>query len=282
VTSSRRNAGRTLLSLAFLVAVTTGSAAPREYKWDELQKAGQVSGGTVMPPEPGSSFYRLKVAGSKGGGSVTVLTIDRPGITAPRYALSGQVRYEGIDGVGYLELWNHFPNGQYFSRTLGETGPMQRLHGTSVWRSFTLPFDATGAPPPTRLVFNVVLPGPGIVYLGPVTLTEESHQADRTGALTGGLVGGLVGCAGALIGVLTSLGRARRFVMAASIVLSVLGTAAFAAGIAAVARSQPYVVYYPLLLIGFLAAVIPLGLLPAIRRRYEDIELRMMRSHDVG
>src|SRR5262249_8964656 len=162
-------------------------------KWDELQKAGKVSGGTVMPPEPGSSFYRLKVAGSKGGGSVNVLTIDQPGITASNYALSGQVRYEQVDGVGELELWNHFPTGgQYFSRTLGETGPMQKLHGTSGWRSFTLPFDAKDAPAPTRLVLNVVLPGPGIAYLGPVTLTEESHRVDRTGALTGGLAGGLV------------------------------------------------------------------------------------------
>jgi hypothetical protein len=251
-----------------------------------------VSGGTVLPPESGSSFYRLKVAGATGGGSINVLTIDRPGITGSRYTLTGQVRYERVEGVGYLELWNHFPSGgQYFSRTLGEAGPMMKLHGTSGWRSFALPFDATGAPPPTRLVLNVVLSGPGVVYLGPVKLTEESQSdlsgaggwpIERIGGLAGGLAGGLVGCAGALIGVLTSLGRARRLVMATSILLSLLGTVAFAGGIAAVARAQPYAVYYPLLLIGFLAAVIPLGLLPAIRKRYEDIELRMMRSHDVG
>jgi hypothetical protein len=270
--------------------VTSGAAAPREFRWDELQRSGQVSGGAVLPPETGSSFYTLKVTAGKSGRSVTVLTIDRPGISTSKYALSGQVRYEQVEGTGYLELWNYFPNGgQYFSRTLADAGPMMKLHGTSGWRAFTLPFDATGAPPPARLVFNVVLAG-GTVYLGPLTLSEGGREdpsaangwpADRLSRL-GGVAGGAIGCVGALIGVLASFGRARRFVMTASIALSLLGAVAFAAGISAVARSLPYGVYYPLLLIGFLSAVIPLSLLPAIRKRYDEIELRMMRSHDVG
>jgi hypothetical protein len=44
----------------------------------------------------------------------------------------------------------------------------------------------------------------------------------------------------------------------------------------------PYSVYYPLLLVGFLSAVVPLGVLPAIRRRYQELELRTMRAHDLG
>ncbi len=152
---------------------------------------------------------------------MTVLTIERPAIKGPRYALTGQVRYEGVEGSGYLELWNHFPDGsQYFSRTLGDSGPMMKLQGTSAWRAFTLPFDATGAPPPNRLVINVVLPGRGVVYLGPMQLVDsggadqrDSSAAgwtlDQTGGFVGGLAGGLIGCVGALIGLLTSLGRAR-------------------------------------------------------------------------
>jgi len=269
----------------------SGAAAPREFKWDEIQKDGRLVAGIVLPPEPGAPFYRLKVDGASGARSITVLTIDRPGISTARYALTGQVRYDQVDGTGYLELWNYFPNGgQYFSRTLAETGPMMKLHGTSSWRSFTLPFDATGAPPPTKLVLNVVLAGSGVVYLGPVKLTEATRDesslpgpssSERISGVAGGLAGSLIGCIGAAIGVLASLGRARRFVVAASIALSVVGAVLFTAGIAALARSQPYAVSYPLLLIGFLAAVIPLGLLPVIRRRYVEIELRMMRSHDV-
>jgi hypothetical protein len=241
-----------------------------------------------LPPDA------LKVEGTRDGSPVTVLTIDRPTIKGPRYALTGQVRYDGVEGTGYLELWNYFPNGgQYFSRTLAESGPMMKLHGTSGWRSFTLPFDATGAPPPTRLVFNVVLPAGGVVYLGPLRLTDapggqEPAEGISTSAqaaaanFLGGIAGALVGGVGALIGVLTAMGRARRVVTVAAAGLIVGGTLAFLAGIVAVTRSQPSAVSYPLLLVGFIATVVPLSSMSAIRRRYQEIELRAMRARDLG
>ena len=77
---------------------------------------------------------------------MTVLTIDSR-IAGPRYALSGQIRYEGVDAAGYLGCGITFPISQYFSRTLGDAGPMMKLQGTSGWRAFTLPFDSTGARP---------------------------------------------------------------------------------------------------------------------------------------
>ena len=222
---------------------------------------------------------------------MTVAIVERPSIQGPRYAVTGQVRYQGVEAAGYLEMWSYFSNGgQYFTRTLADVGPMMKLEGSSGWRKFTLPFDATGAPPPTRLVVNVVLPGRGVVYLGPLQLVDEVPGAsgpigrplDRAAGLIGGAIGGIVGALGALIGVLASRGRARRFVTIAIVSLAIGGTLAFAAGVVALSRSQPYAVYYPLLLIGFLAAVIPLGLRPSIRRRYEEFELRRMRAHDLG
>jgi hypothetical protein len=244
--------------------------------------------GSVLPPTSEAPFSSLKIEGGTGA-PVTVAIIDRPAIKGPRYAVTGQVRYEGVEGTGYLEMWNHFPNGgQYFSRTLADVGPMLKLQGSSGWRPFTLPFDATGAPPPTRLVVNVVLPGRGLVYLGPLRLADGIPGADggsgldRAAGLIGGVAGGLVGCVGALIGVLASRGRAKRFVTIGVVSLAIGGILAFVAGIVALSRSQPYAVYYPLLLIGFLATVIPLGLRPSIRRRYEEIELRRMRAHDLS
>jgi len=245
--------------------------------------------GSVLPPAAEAPFSSLKIDGGTGA-PVTVAIIERPAIKGPRYAVTGQVRYEGVEGAGYLEMWSHFPNGgHYFTRTLADAGPMMKLQGSSGWRQFTLPFDATGAPPPTRLVVNLVLPGRGVVYLGPLQLVDDipgaggaSGSLDRGVGLTGGIAGGLVGCLGALIGVLASRGRAKRFVTIAIVSLAIGGTLAFAAGVVALSRSKPYAVYYPLLLIGFLATVIPLGLRPSIRRRYEEIELRRMRAHDLG
>ena len=260
----------------------------QEIRWDELQRGGRLAAGSVLPPTAEAPFSSLKIDGGSGA-PVTVVIIESPAVKGQRYAVTGQVRYEGVEGTGYLEMWSHFPNGgQYFSRTLGDAGPMMKLQGTSGWRRFTLPFNATGAPPPTRLVVNVVLPGRGVVHLGPLQLVDDmpgtdgaSGPLDRAVGLIGGVAGGLVGCLGALIGVLASHGRSKRFVTVAIASLATGGILAFAAGVVALSRSQPYAVYYPLLLIGFLATVIPLGLRPSIRRRYEEIELRRMRAHDL-
>ena len=157
-----------------LAAVQMVDAGQQELRWDELQKQRRIGAGAVLPPERGLSFHRLRVEGRQAPSRVTVLTIEQPNVAGPRYVLTGQVRYEGVEGNGYLELWNHFPDGgQYFSRTLADVGPLMKLQGTSGWRPFTLPFDATGAPPPTKLVLNVVLPARGVVFLGPLRLSDE-------------------------------------------------------------------------------------------------------------
>ncbi len=264
-----------------------------DYRWDELQRQGRVTAGTVLPPEAGSSFHRLKVESAGSTPSrVTVLTIEAPRITGPRYVFNGQVRYEDVEGTGYLEMWSYFPGGgQYFTRTLGDEGPMMKLHGTAGWRAFALPFDATGAPPPMRLVVNVVLEGRGTVYLSELTLRDQA-QADRSGpadggidrlaGFAGGIGGGIIGSAGALVGVLAALGRARRFVMALAVTLAVVGAVMCLTGIAAIFSGRSPSASAPLLLVGFLASVLPLALLPTIRRRYEEIEMRAMRAHDVG
>ena len=287
---SRRIATRPRVRAALLALLSLTIATPvlaQELRWEELQRQGRVAAGTLLPPDA------LKVEGTGQGAAITVLTIDRPTINGPRYALTGHVRYDAVEGTGYLELWNYFPDGgQYFSRTLAESGPMMKLQGASGWRAFTLPFDGTGAPPPTRLVLNVVLPSGGVVYLGPLQLSALDDQGLSAGAfgsgqastlnLLGGIVGGLVGSVGALIGVLTAMGRARRVVSIAAATLIVGGTLAFLAGSVAGARSQPPAVSYPLLLLGFVATVVPLSSMSAIRRRYQEIELRTMRARDLG
>jgi hypothetical protein len=132
-----------------------------------------------------------------------------------------------------------------------------------------------------------------VVYLGPLRLSDVGGDQGRAAGapssgqtspanLLGGIAGALVGSVGALIGVLTAMGRARRVVTLAAATLVVGGTLAFLAGIVAVARSQPSAVSYPLLLVGFIATVVPLSTMSTIRRRYQEIELRTMRARDLG
>jgi hypothetical protein len=240
----------------------------------------------------GSTALQLRGAAS-GATSFRIATIDQPAVTAPGYAALGEVRYQGVDGQGYLEMWSVFPNGQrFFSRTLATQGTLAALHGESSWRGFELPFllsDADGTP--SRLEINLVLPGRGTVWLGPIRLGPSSSSGGtapgawwsaRSGALSGAVLGSLGGLVGALIGVLGGLGRARRLVISLLVAMVGVGASLALVGAAAVWSSQPRYVWYPLLMIGGLSAVVGLVVLPAVRRRYAADELRRMAAMDLG
>jgi hypothetical protein len=282
------------VSLLLSASAVSAEEILREFSWTAVSRQGPSPGGEVLPAEGGASFEQLKVQNAQGQPqSVNVLTVDSPAISSARYAITGQLRFDDVEGTGYLEMWSHFPDGgRYFSRTAATMGPMKSLSGSAGWRQFILPFfNKEGGPPPTRLEVNVVLPGRGTVYLGPVRLVQYAPNenplaaagqwwTDQTGGLLGGIAGSILGCLGALVGWLTATGRARRVALGALTLLILLGVMALAAGGIAVLRSQPYAVYYPLLLLGFLCVVIPAGLFRSIRKRYEDIELRRMRAMD--
>ena len=123
------------------------------------------------------------------------------------------------------------------------------------------------------------------MYLGPLRLAQigpgedpllrtGQWWTDRQAAWIGGIGGSAVGCLGGLIGTLVGLGRARRFALALSRGLFAFGFVGLIAGLVAVVDSQPYAVYYPLLLGGGILTLVLLFQLHIIRRRYEAIELR--------
>ncbi len=264
----------------------------RTFDWDR-QQAG-AAGLEWIGPDERVDFARIQVSG-KGGAALhkTVLVVDEPGIRSAFYAVRGQVRTEGVAGKGYLEMWSLFPGGgKYFSRTLGEGGPMGHLGGSQDWRPFVLPFQARpGGPLPVKLEIDVVLPGGGEVWIGQLQLVQlepgenplfasgQWFGGSQAGFL-GGLAGGFVGLLGVLIGWLGSRGRARRFVLGAMGLMALIGVAGLAVGLLALARSQPWVVYYPFGLAGLICLVLPVCLYRPVRRRYEQIELRRMRALD--
>jgi hypothetical protein len=98
----------------------------------------------------------------------------------------------------------------------------------------------------------------------------------------GGIGGTVLGTFGALIGVLASLGKARRLVLGLAWGFVGLGIMALFAGAVALVCRQPFVVYYPLLLGGVIATAVFGGNLPQLRRRYQQLELRRMAALDVG
>lgn len=283
------------LGLCALGATVQADEVLREISWARVKAADAALPGQVRPADASARFEYLELKnGEPAPRTFRLLELSAPGISRPRFAIVGQVRYDGVEGTGYLEMWSTFSKeGSFFSRTLATGGPMGSLSGSSSWREFVLPFDAGGASAgPEKLVMNVVLPGRGTVQLGALRLLQYPGAAatampaawwgPRTAGLLGGIAGSVLGCIGAVIGLLASRGKARGLVLALAWAMVAFGVAALAAGIVALVRAQPYDVGYPLLLLGVLSIAVPGTLIPVLRRRYEELELRRMSARDLS
>jgi hypothetical protein len=146
---------------------------------------------------------------------------------------------------------------------------------------FSSDFDQTK---PTEANFKLSLPSIGTVYLRPIKLLGTASSSNwwtpEQGGMIGGIGGAIIGCFGALTGMLASRGKARKLVLALTKVFIVLGIFLLLAGAVAAAIKQPYLVYYPLLLAGFILTIVFSINLPSIQRRYDELEIRRMTSVD--
>jgi hypothetical protein len=270
-------------------------------RWSELEAAGKLETGEIIRPSadsPSSSEEELLIVNEAATPlMVHLATIDPTGISKFNYTVSGRVRYENVEQPGYLEMWSVFPdNSRYFSKTLSLSGPTGTIHGTSASREFILPFSSSArSGMPSKLEINLVLPAQGKVWISPLKLSqfEQTEWADamaiegawwgnRTGTLMGAILGPLLGILGALVGTLSGWGRGKNVCIAICWFTVVFGVVCLITGIVALTMGQPYVVYYPPLLLGLIGTVVMGSILPTIRKRFSDIELRKMESMDVS
>jgi hypothetical protein len=288
-----------MVSFALLSAASQASQVLREVSWSQVQSEGRLSSGKAESVQGGPVAECLRIENASGQAATFPLYVfENPGVTHSQYAVQGKIRCESVEGKGYLESWNWFGGEErYFSRTLGDSGPMKSIGGTSEWRDFSLPF-SIGAEKkrPSKIEVNLVLPGKGVVCVGPIQLVEfEGKENSLTGlsewwsGQQGGWVGAFIGCLGGLFGCLGGVagslayrGKARGLAFGVLYVMATLGGFSLVAGLTALALSQPYHVYYPLLLAGVLFFVLGLGLIPTMRKRYEQAELHRMKAMDTA
>jgi hypothetical protein len=297
---------RIILNFAALLALTLAAAGQEIVARFDWAAATNPPRGTV--PSRIDNRDALKIESTNDAGlQIALLTVDKPRISTTMYSLQGEVRYDSVQGDGFIEMWNYFPaatpgqpEGEFFSRTLGDSGELGKISGTSDWRPFSLPFNSAGATgSPTKLQINLVLRGRGTVYLGPLTLVQypaaktdarawwlpgptppNAWWSNRAGGLGGGIGGAVLGCLGALIGVLAGVGRCRGLVLALFKMQILLGGVLAAAAVAALTQRQPYCVWYPLALTGILLLAIYPPMLSKIKKQYQERELRRIQSLD--
>jgi hypothetical protein len=242
----------------------------------------------------------LTVEAAPGKQFQPLIEISDPGISSAVYALRGMIRYENVKGDGFLQLDNHFgARGTFFTKSLASAGPLERISGSSDWRLFVLPFYANSgdqagstSPLPEKLSLGLFLPGSGTVSIRGVGLYQYASGEDplqltgqwisnRNASLLGAIGGCLIGLWGAMIGVASSRGKARSFVLGSAKALLLIGIASLGGGVAAIAAAQSYAVYFPLLLIGTILVAVTGKLRGTLSARYEQLELKRMQSMDI-
>ncbi len=282
-----------LLTVVLAAAAASGSPEVlREISWASTAPEA----GEVILADGENKFAHLRVANDTGSPiTLTVLTIEEPSVGDSAYAIQGQVRYENVQGKAYLETLNYFAGpAPSFARTLASSGPMRDLEGSSPWRRFVLPMQIgpSAKKGPSKIEFNVVLPGKGTVELGPVQLVQSPNIAqamttsawwsEPTSGLVYGIGGSLMGLCGGVIGALAGMGRARRLILPMMRTSAALGGVVALFGLVALLSGQPFYIYFFALFFGIDICVIMLVLAPVVRRRFAESDLRRMESHDVS
>lgn len=154
--------------LPLLLAITTPAwSTPRELKLEELQ----LGASAAHALQEGKLTLKIDHTQAANQSSELLFTLPKPSIRNQSYALVGEVRYHAMPAGSFLELWNHFAakrggnevDASFFSRTMGDSGPMAKLSGDSDWRPFQLPFfmDDGSKRAPLKLTFNVQFQGAG-------------------------------------------------------------------------------------------------------------------------
>lgn len=106
------------------------------------------------------------------------------------------------------------------------------------------------------------------------------HQS----GLIGGIGGAAIGMVGALVGSLSFLvarGKCKRMMIGLFLCMLVVGVALLSTGIAAVVLKQPYHVWNPLVLGGFITTSVFGGLLPVTLGRYRAAESRRLEAEQL-
>ena len=274
---------KTVIAAMLLICVdfalaNEGSADLQLRTVDEIGSQATSSEGPLGEPA-------VKIVGSDTSSTSQLVICDAPSVTSHDYIVRGRVKYDGVQGDGYLELLNNFgKQGTFFSRTLSSSGTMKKLNGTSDWREFELPFHSSSGMAPQRLTLNVVLPGEGTVTVAqPVTLSSIKSSGQWWSGPQSGVIGGFAGSAMGILGGLIGLAawkKSRRLTFGLCLTGILFGCAALISGLIAIGIGQPFHVYYPLLLIGAIGLFVIGFNFQNLTRQIRADELRRMQAAD--
>ncbi len=101
------------------------------------------------------------------------------------------------------------------------------------------------------------------------------------GAIGGSVLGVIGACFGSFVGYFAPRGRYRSIAIPLHITLVAFGVITLCTGVTALLLKQPYHVWYPLTLGGFILTVVLGCLLPVVFKRYADADRRKLDAEQI-
>jgi hypothetical protein len=141
-------------------------ANPLDSLGDVLTKSGVAADASVSSDGHGS--IRIDATGP----TTVALAEVRPAAAEDvTLFYRARLRSEGVTGQAYLEMWCQIPGmGEFFSRALQDP-----LTGTSDWRSQATPFLLQAGQRAELVKLNVVVTGPGRLWIDDLSLSQAEH-----------------------------------------------------------------------------------------------------------
>jgi hypothetical protein len=271
----------------------------RVYDWNDLAQQHQLSSGLIISNKfvqqrqlvgeeiismDGMSVLKIENTNIEPL-VISLLKITNSSVVKKTYWVSFDMKINNLERnfFNHYQLAYNIPPSALGGDERTNTSSFEIPAGTSNWKQYELYVNRKEPEGlPTQLEVKLTLGGHGIIYLRPIKLlgVVGSWWSPQQVGLIGGIGGSVIGCFGALLGLLASKGNARTFVLTTMKIFIALGILLTIAGFVAVVSSQPYAVWYALLLPGVILTLVFSLTLPSIQRRYDELEIRRMTSVD--
>ncbi|QDV76060.1 M56 family metallopeptidase [Botrimarina mediterranea] len=99
--------------------------------------------------------------------TVCLAEIEKPDVEDAQLIYSAMVRSD-LDQSASLEMWAHVDGGVYFSRN-----PNVAVFGKSDWKRLEIPFFFKAGQRPDKVTLNLIIGGPGTVWVDDIRLTKR-------------------------------------------------------------------------------------------------------------
>jgi hypothetical protein len=94
--------------------------------------------------------------------------VENPAVEQCLLTYRAELKAEDLQGRGFLEMWCRLPGrGEFFSK-----GYQQAVSGTVNWSRYEIPFHLKSGQKPDLIKLNVVVEGPGKVWVRDVELLK--------------------------------------------------------------------------------------------------------------